>query len=94
MFEGKALCGNKSCRTELGCIQTLNDHPEIGPIYPLKCKSIKIKQIDKESRNEKILLEKHWIKMPFNFPLFLEDLHTNNDDDIFYDTYDTPLSDL
>jgi hypothetical protein len=94
MFEGKALCGNKSCRTELGCIQTLNDHPEISPIYPLKCKSIKIKQIDKESRNERILLEKHWTKMPFNFPLLLEDLHTNNDDDIFYDAYDTPLCDL
>jgi hypothetical protein len=91
LFKGKALCGNKSCRSQVGRIQVLKDHPTISPIYPLKCLSIKIRQIEPESRKENIILGYKWSKMPFKIPTF-EDECANNDD-IFYDAYDTLLSD-
>ncbi|CAF1008589.1 unnamed protein product [Adineta steineri] len=82
---GKALCGNKSCRTQLGCIKKLNDYPEISPIYPLKCASIKIK-----SETGEMILKTKWSQMPFKFPKLSKNVDINNDDDdIFYDASDS-----
>ncbi len=91
--KGKALCGSKNCRAELGCIQILKDHPKISPIYPLKCLSIKIRQIQKDNEKPTIILKNQWKKMPFKIPS-LELLCTNNNDDIFYDADDILPSDL
>ena len=87
IFKGKALCGNKSCRSPLGQIQDLKDYPNISPIYPLKCISIKIRQIEPESGKENIILNNKWTRMPFTIPPF-ENVCTNNDD-VFYDAHDT-----
>ncbi|CAF0856024.1 unnamed protein product [Rotaria sp. Silwood1] len=92
LVTGKALCGSKNCRTELGCIQVLKDYQKISPIYPLKCESIKIKLIEKETGKEQIILKKKWKKMPFTIPL-LEIPCTQNNDDIFYDAFDILPSD-
>ncbi|CAF1008845.1 unnamed protein product [Adineta steineri] len=81
---GKALCGSKNCRTQLGCIKKLNDYPEISPIYPLKCASIKIK-----SETGEMILKKKWSQMPFKFPKLSKNVDINNDDDIFYDASDS-----
>ncbi|CAF0763877.1 unnamed protein product [Rotaria sordida] len=89
---GKVLCLNKNCRAKLGRIQVLKDLPKMSPIYPLKCESIKIKQIEKESGKEIIILKKKWIKMPFTIP-FLEISCTQNNDDVFYDACDVLSSD-
>ncbi|CAF2444552.1 unnamed protein product [Rotaria sp. Silwood2] len=88
---GKALCGSKNCRAELGCIQVLKDLPKISPIYPLKCECIKIKQIEKESGKEIIILKKKWKKMPFTIPLL--EISCTQNDDIFYDAFDILCSD-
>jgi hypothetical protein len=93
MFKGKALCGSKKCRAELGCIQILKDHPKLSPIYPLKCASIKIRQIEKEDGKPTMILKNQWTKMPFKIPR-LELLFTDNNDDIFHDANDTLPSDL
>ena len=93
IFKGKALCGSKNCRAELGRIQVPKDHPKMNPIYPLKCASIKIRQTEKESGKEIMFLKKKWTLMPFKIPL-LEISCTNNDNEIFYDTYDNLPSDL
>ncbi len=94
MFKGKALCGSKNCRAELGCIQILKDHPKISPIYPLKCASIKIRQIEKENQKAKMILKKQWTKMPFKIPCLELPCTDDNNDDIFYDTTDILPSDL
>jgi hypothetical protein len=65
----------------------------MNPIYPLKCASIKIREIEKGSGKEIMILKKKWTLMPFNIPV-LDISNTDNNDEIFYDTYDTLSSDV
>ena len=83
---GKALCGNKSCRADLGCITRLKENPTTSPIYPLKCRSIKIRQVNQTTGAEKIILKSKWKDMPFTFPPFQ---HSSVHHDVFYDALDT-----
>jgi len=84
---GKALCGNKSCRAELGRIVTFKDHPQIPPIYPLKCASVRILRIDEETKKEEIISKKQWTAMPFEIVTF-DDLDSVNNTEVFYDAYE------
>ncbi len=82
------MCGSKNCRAELGRILIFKDHPKMKSIYPLKCASIKIRQIEKDSGKETVILKKKWSLMPFNIPP-LEISRTDNDDELFYDVDET-----
>ena len=84
-FSGKALCGSKKCRAELGRIQIFKDYPSLRSIYPLKCASIKIRQIDKDTGKEIILLKKKWSAMPFAIPSLELPQLSNHVDELFYD---------
>ena len=90
VYAGKALCGNKSCRADLGCITRLKDNPNMPPIYPLKCRSIKIRQLDQTTGAEKIILKSKWKDMPFSIPPFE---HSSVHHDVFYDALDTLTND-
>ncbi len=57
-------------------------------IYPLKCASIQIRQIEKDSGKENIIQKKKWSLMPFNIPS-LEISRTDSNDELFYDADET-----
>lgn len=92
--QGKALCGSKKCRAELGRIQIFKDHPNLKSIYPLKCASIKIRQTENDTAKEQILMKKKWTAMPFAVPTLEMLLSTTNDEEVFYDIDDNPSSDF
>jgi hypothetical protein len=85
-FKGKALCGNKICRAELGHITILKDQSKPKLIYPLKCASIQIRQID--NGKETIIQKKKWSLMPFKIPS-LEVSRIDSCDELFFDAEDT-----
>ena len=87
---GTASCGNKSCRAKLGLINKLKDYPRLGSIYPLKCKSVKIKQTDLVSGEVTMLLKSQWKQMPFSVALFTNE--TTQADEVFYDACDSFIS--
>ena len=84
-FLGKALCSSKKCRAELGRIQIFKDYSSLASIYPLKCASIKIRQIDKDTGKEIIFLKKKCIAMPFAIPSLELPQLSYHDDERFYD---------
>ncbi|CAF0996137.1 unnamed protein product [Didymodactylos carnosus] len=65
-INGKALCGNKECRVELGGLQNLLDRPDLGEMCALRCEAIKINVI--ENGEEQIILTKKWSDLPISVP--------------------------
>lgn len=86
LISGSALCGNKSCRAKLGLYALLKEHPEHPPVYPLKCKAVKIRQTQNDRNNNPILIKSQWKQIPFHIPTFQETQRET--EDIFYDALD------
>lgn len=85
---GVALCGNKSCRNPIGRCGILKLKIGDRPIYPLKCRSVKIRENLREKNENPIVMKSQWKQIPFQIRNFFEDEEKKADDEIFYDASD------
>ena len=86
---GYALCGNKSCRSEIGRYVILKLKRKTRPIYPLRCRSVKIRQNHSDKDEKSMLMKTQWKLMPFYIPPLVDDEGETDDEDFFYDATDS-----